>query len=159
MKPPEAWKAIPGAEQRYEASSHGRVRSLDRIIPTASGRTALVKGRILKPVMSPTGLGTVTCDGRRYAVHILIATLFVERPAGARYVRHRNGDRSDNSAGNLQWITTAVRLGPTDDQITMVLAMHRCFRMSQRDMATRTGLSVWQVSQIIKKLDVTTQGE
>ncbi|MCD0168895.1 NUMOD4 domain-containing protein, partial [Deinococcus sp. 23YEL01] len=29
MKPPEAWKAIPGAEQRYEASSHGRVRSLD----------------------------------------------------------------------------------------------------------------------------------
>lgn len=151
MTVPEIWKPVPGMELRYEASNHGRVRSLDRTVTTSGGRTAIVKGRVLKPVLSRTGLGTVTCGTQRYGVHILIATLFVERPPGARYVRHRNGDRSDNSAANLQWITDAGRLSPSDDQIAQVLAMHRYFRMSQQDMVTRSGLSLWQVSQIIRQ--------
>lgn len=150
MPAPEIWKAVPDAEDRYEASDHGRVRSLDRTIQVSGDRTAFVKGRFLKPVLNPSGLGTVTCDGRRYAVHILIATLFVERPEGARHVRHRNGDRSDNAAVNLQWVVNPIFVGPTDDQIALVLAMHQHFRMSQRDMASRASLSVWQVSQIIR---------
>ena len=153
MKPPEAWKAVPGAEHRYEASTHGRVRSLDRTIPTAGGRTAQVKGRVLKPVVRPNGLATVTCDGRRFQLHLLIADLFVDRPPGTRYVQHRNGDRSDNAAENLEWVRSLQPNGATDDQIAMVGAMQRAFRMTQRDMADRTGLSVWQIGQIIKDLD------
>lgn len=153
MKPPEAWKAVPGAEHRYEASSYGRVRSLDRTIPTAGGRTAQVKGRVLKPVVRPNGLATVTCDGRRFQLHLLIAELFVDRPPGTRYVRHRNGDRSDNAAVNLEWVRSLQPNGATDDQIAMVGAMHRAFRMTRRDMAARTGLSVQQIGQIIKELD------
>ncbi|MCD0175821.1 HNH endonuclease [Deinococcus sp. 14RED07] len=153
MKPPEAWKAVPGPEHRYEASTHGRVRSLDRTIPTAGGRTAQVKGRVLKPVVRPNGLATVTCDGQRFQLHLLIAELFVDRPPGTRYVQHRNGDRSDNAAENLEWVRSLRPNGATDDQIAMVGAMQRAFRMTQRDMADRTGLSVWQIGQIIKDLD------
>ena len=52
MKPTtEIWKPIPAFEGLYEASSSGRIRSLDRI--TAHGTTR--KGRVLKGHRHPDG--------------------------------------------------------------------------------------------------------
>ena len=49
----EIWKDIPGYEGRYQASTYGRIRSVDREI-TQLGRggqpfTRRLKGRILRP--------------------------------------------------------------------------------------------------------------
>ena len=64
MKPTtEIWKPIPAFEGLYEASSSGRIRSLDRI--TAHGTTR--KGRVLKGHRHPDGHLTLSLwrDGNR----------------------------------------------------------------------------------------------
>jgi hypothetical protein len=50
----------------------------------------------------------VTCAGRRYMAHALVALAFHgERPAGLE-VGHRNGDGTDNRPGNLVYVDHAA---------------------------------------------------
>lgn len=43
--------------------------------------------------------------GRCGLVHRMVAICWLERPAGARLVHHKNHDKTDNRADNLQWVT------------------------------------------------------
>ena len=45
--PGEVWKDVPGFEDYYQASTEGRVRSLDSIVPHPRLYQQFVKGRIL----------------------------------------------------------------------------------------------------------------
>lgn len=45
-----------------------------------------------------------------FLLHRLIAGAFVERSGGADEVNHINGDKSDNRAENLEWVTHADNL-------------------------------------------------
>ena len=50
----EIWKAIPGYEGYYEASTLGRIRSVERIVMnkakvTGADRPFIIKSKILKP--------------------------------------------------------------------------------------------------------------
>ena len=45
----EIWKDIPGYEGLYQASDHGRVRSLDRVVNGKYGNKAVKKGKIMTP--------------------------------------------------------------------------------------------------------------
>lgn len=110
----ETWKSIPGAS-RYQASSLGRVRSVDRVIPgtSTSGRVyeRVFKGKVLRPTVHRDGYHEVviTRDDkarRTFTVHILVCTAFHgEKPQPDYEVRHLNGDRLDNRAENLRWGT------------------------------------------------------
>lgn len=73
----ENWRPVPGHEGAYEVSDHGRVRSLDREV--CLGR------------------------GNSQCVHALVAAAFLgPRPDGAD-VCHRDGDATNNRAGNLYY--------------------------------------------------------
>lgn len=84
----EVWKSIPEFEGYYEASSLGRIRSLDVIQTAPKGGKWVKKGRILKPrVINDFGhLGVkLSVNGVKYdrTVHYLVATAFHgERPEG-----------------------------------------------------------------------------
>lgn len=45
----------------------------------------------------------VSLYGERRLVSYLVARAFVPNAEGRRYVVHKNGDRRDNRAGNLEW--------------------------------------------------------
>lgn len=110
--PEEEWRAIPGFEG-YEASSLGRIRSMDRVYTVVSKGVAYersMQGRILKPY--PAGsdrqylyvsLGAQTKTG----VHRLVAMAFVGVPPTDKHeAAHRNGKSMDNRAENLRWSTS-----------------------------------------------------
>lgn len=75
----EIWRPVPGWEDLYEASSHGRVRSLDRVIRRSiDSKSHTRRGRILKPMWS---LGRRA--GYRYGAVLLCA--FSEGVPHARF--------------------------------------------------------------------------
>lgn len=108
----EIWKDIPGFEGCYQASTLGRIRSLDRTITRGASKRrgpyeAKLKGRIIKPVLRKDGyvvvpLGeSLPCN----RVHQLIAGTFIPNPENKPMINHKNGDREDNSVNNLEWCT------------------------------------------------------
>ena len=57
------------------------------------------------PLVPIEGVG-VNLHGQRRKVAYLVARAFVANEEGRPYVRHKNGDVSDNRAENLEWCET-----------------------------------------------------
>lgn len=104
----EVWKDIPGHEGSYQASSLGRIRSVDRTVQQISrgGRpfTRRLKGRVLRPAANkynPHLYVVLRHGGRGVPVHELVASAFLgQRPEGSD-VRHLDGDATNNQVENL----------------------------------------------------------
>lgn len=109
----ETWKPVPGYEGRYEVSDLGRVRSLDRELVKRDGRRQKVVGRVLKAHYDGAGylhvgLSKSTGIQKNVTVHKAVAGAFIPRPENCRYVDHISGDKSNNSAANLRWVTSGL---------------------------------------------------
>lgn len=107
----ETWKSIVGYEGCYEVSNAGNVRSVRRI--NCYGR--LCGGITLIPhENSRTGYAQVSLckDGvrRMYSVHRLVALAFVSMRDGANTVNHKNENKLDNRAENLEWVSLPENL-------------------------------------------------
>lgn len=110
----EIWKPIPGYEDAYEASSLGRIRSLDttHIVPNRWGTFTIRRkiGKILKPYLNNKGysynqLGFGSHNKKE--THYWIAITFLGPRIGKAEVNHINFDRKDNKVENLEWVTRA----------------------------------------------------
>jgi hypothetical protein len=111
----EVWKPIPGYEGTHEASSHGRIRSVDRTIDTVQrGKVVRVsyKSKIYKTDQSISRSGyrqyPIFRDDTQF-VHRLVALAFLGLPSdGDRVVvNHKDGDRLNNHYTNLEWVSHA----------------------------------------------------
>ena len=96
----ETWKDIPGWEGIYQVSDFGRVRSF-RSNPN---------GRILSRKNKIGSYIQVILSGKnkkpRYAsVHRLVAESFLPNPNHLPQVNHKDGNRHNNRASNLEWCT------------------------------------------------------
>lgn len=101
----EEWRPVSFAPH-IEVSNHGRVRSLDRVIPYADGRDRPMVGRIRKPATtSVSGYLNVVIAGKMHYVHRLVAAAFVQGYQDGLIVNHKDGDRKHNHAENLEWVT------------------------------------------------------
>ena len=115
MEKIEEWKAIPGYEGRYEASTYGRIRSLFYWNPPTSRYTRREIPKILKQHMGSRGYYRVSlskCDKNRtqkvWPVHRLIALTWVPNPNNYPEVMHLDEDRENNRADNLGWGTSKM---------------------------------------------------
>lgn len=104
----EEWRAIPGYENLYEASTHGRIRSVDRTIQ-CSNRVVRRVGKVLRVNLDSRGYAQVClCNHTKrktHLVHRLILTTFIgPHPIGSETCHH-DGIRTNNRLDNLRWDT------------------------------------------------------
>lgn len=106
----EIWKPIIGFEGIYEVSSHGRVRSLDRIVECKNGALKPKKGLVLSPKIEKSGYLAVNLkyggSGIMKRIHCLVAQAFIPNPENKDIVNHKNGIKSANYLFNLEWNTS-----------------------------------------------------
>ena len=107
----EIWKDIPGYEGRYQASTEGRIRSVDRrvrVVAHGTEATRLVRGRILRPGQYEKSghVSVVLGHGAKGSpVHQLVALAFLgPAPAGCE-VCHNDGNPKNNKLDNLRYDT------------------------------------------------------
>jgi hypothetical protein len=91
----EKWKPIPNYPG-YLVSDEGRVMSVKTSKP-----------RILSPFKNTGDFLYVHLMRRGYrecpGVHRLVAEAFIPNPGDLYYVKHKDGDKTNNVASNLEW--------------------------------------------------------
>jgi len=103
------WRAVRGFEGRYEIGNHGVLRSIDRQVRFVSkaGKESLrlARGVEIRPghsrgylIVNLSGYGTI-------ALHILVARAFCKGEAPGFEVNHKDGDKHNCAASNLEWVT------------------------------------------------------
>ncbi len=105
IKTIEIWKDIENYEGYYQVSNMGRIRSVRRIL--CDGKTR--EGTIIKAFPDAFGYIRVRLymngKSQRFMVHRLVATAFVDNPNGYPILNHKDENKSNNQATNLEWCT------------------------------------------------------
>lgn len=93
------WEPVPQYEGLYEVSNTGLVRrtGTGRILAARLGGTA--KYRFVSLWKNNRE--------KHFLVHRLVASLFVDNPDGKPQVNHKDLDKENNEASNLEWVTVS----------------------------------------------------
>ena len=104
----EIWKDIPGYEGLYQVSNMGRILSLNY------GHRKSWNKKELKLSRSNSGYYHVQLYKNGIVstklIHVLVATVFVENCGNKPEVNHKDGNKKNNCASNLEWVTRKENL-------------------------------------------------
>lgn len=174
----EVWKNVVGYEGLYEVSSHGRVRSVRRLVNRSTSVYSM-SGKIRKLTLKGGHnqgylLVSLCRDGHKQLcrVHRLVAEAFLEKPLGCDVVNHLDNIRDNNHYLNLEWTTMqgnsqhAVNQGRNhipDKGEASVFAVHsletvldlrvkyKTFKDTVKDLAREEGIAYTTLLAIIKR--------
>jgi hypothetical protein len=130
----ERWADIPN-HPGYQASDHGRIRSLNRIITKSNGRIQRRTGKLLKGVPNEKGYLRVALDyGKQRYIHDLVLEAWIgPRPPGIIHGCHADDNKTNNRPTNLSWETALA-----NEQTKVQRGRHR--NSTGRTAAAGTGL-------------------
>jgi len=102
------WKDVPGYEGFYKAHKSGKVKSLEKLLPNRSG---FRKTKEIIIANTDNGTGYKICSLSKNTIrksillHRIIAITFLENPLNLNEVNHKDGNKLNNDADNLEWCT------------------------------------------------------
>lgn len=100
----EVWQDIPGYEGLYQASTYGRVKSVERYVKYK--RTSrYFPSVILQPSINAYGYYVVSLSRKLYKVHRLIALTFLPKQENCTQVNHKDEIKSNNFVSNIEYCT------------------------------------------------------
>lgn len=103
----EIWKDVPGYVGLYQISNYGRVKSVFRN-EICGNMNRKRNEKILKPSLRKRYyFVSLSKNGIKYnaVIHRLVAAAFIPNPENKPCIDHIDGDRANNHADNLRWVT------------------------------------------------------
>lgn len=143
MNDSEEWRDIPGYEGRYMVSSHGHVMSL-------SYRNIKGLSRLLKLFSDSQGYQFVELSRKTHLVHRLVMSSFVGK--SDMEVNHKDGDRTNNHIGNLEYCTHHANMHHANDVLGKRMWDGDFCRKKSDDVPWKNKLSPNNVREIRKLL-------
>lgn len=161
------WSDITGYEGLYEVSTDGRVRTIQHVtnghtFPSRDLTVSVYKSQRYARVR-------LYKDGKSkdILVHRIVAETFIPNPDNKPQVNHINGNKFDNSVGNLEWCTAsenqkhAFKTGLKDIEDTIKKTRKKVLQLdmsgntirewrSMSDAARELGLQVSNISHCCK---------
>ena len=106
----EQWKPVVGYKGFYEVSDQGRVRSVERVVPSGKGGMKRMKAKMMTCTgrTSQRYLFVSLCkdnQAQRLLVHRLVLEAFVGPCPESMETLHGDGGAYDNRLINLRWGT------------------------------------------------------
>ena len=101
----EIWKDIYGYENKYQISNKGNVKSLCLYVKTVK----VNREKLLKFFLDIRGYQIVTLSKnsklKHFRIHKLVAEAFINNINNKPYINHKDGIKTNNRIGNLEWVT------------------------------------------------------
>ena len=118
----EVWKPVKGTNNRYFVSNLGNVKSIYKSL-------AKFINHYYYNVTIHYEVGTQ----KKVLVHRLVAEAFVPNPLNKSQVNHIDGNKLNNNANNLEWVT------PKENQQHRILTLGKGSAGSQNAMYGKSG--------------------
>ena len=151
----ELWKPIPSMPG-YSVSSEGRVRSEHRVIQRTNGPRTIYE-RILKGALDSVGYRNISVAslGLPRRIHPIVAEAFLGPCPSGFEVNHKDRDRTNNRAENLEYVTHGENMQHAAPKLTqgkarLIRAMAASGLYGQRELGQIFRVSSGHVCRIVQ---------
>lgn len=162
----EQWMPVTNYEGLYEVSNFGRIKSLPR---KGSPRTTIMQTCLDSNGYEQTAI-TKNKKSTSFKIHKLVAIAFIEKTLTGYEINHKDGNRLNNNASNLEWCTRSENVKHSydfgikchkgdrqgtrklcSDQVREITAKYKPRIYTRTMLAKEYGVTISCIKQVLNK--------